>query len=77
LETLAVAGSEVLQEKLRCNGLTDAVVAVAESWRLAAGTRVAVSAEIVTAATLGGGGPTMLSPQDPISEPIAIDAMER
>jgi len=77
LETLAVAGSEVLQEKLRCNGLPDAVVAVAESWSVAAGTSVAVSEEIVTDATVGGGGPTMLSPQDPISAPTVIDAMER
>jgi len=67
---VAFAGSDVLQEKVRCREEPEAVFAVAESWTDAAGTKVAVSREIVTAATVAGGGPTTLStpPQDPMSQ---------
>ena len=81
VETVAFAGSDVLQAKLRCSCSPEAALAVAESWTVAAGTKVAASDEIVTVAVVGGGGPTTLSappPQEPIiSQPRVIDPIER
>jgi hypothetical protein len=79
-ETVALVRSELVQEKVRGSASPEAVLAVAENWIVAAGTRVAVSEEIVTDAVVGGGGPTMLSPpppQEPISQLRVIDPMER
>jgi hypothetical protein len=80
VETVAFAGSDVVQTKVRCSCSPEAALAVAKSCTVAAGTRVAVSDEIVTVAVVGGGGPTMLSPpppQEPISQPRVIDPIER
>ena len=77
-ETVAFAGSEVLHEKVRSRAEPEAVFAVAESWTVAAGTRVAVSREIVTDATVGAGGSTTFlpSPHDPTSQAKAMIRMQ-
>jgi hypothetical protein len=75
---VAFVASDVLQEKLRSNGWPDALLAVAESWNVAAGTRVAVSDENVTDATVGAGGPATSPPrQEPISQPRVSNPIER
>jgi hypothetical protein len=73
---VAFAGSDVLQEKLRSNCWPAAVLAVADSWNVAAGTRVAASDAKVTVATVGGGGPTT-SWQEPTSQPSVSNPVER
>src|SRR5437868_6565563 len=80
LDTVAFVASEVLQEKLRWSCSPAALLATAESWMLAAGTRVAVSDAKVTDATVGGGGgPTTLSPppQEPMTHVRVSNPMKR
>src|SRR5258707_4330599 len=79
LETAALDGSDVVQEKARCNTSPEAFFASAESCSVPAGTRVAVSCETVTKPVLGaGGGATTPSPpQDPISQVPAMIPMWR
>jgi hypothetical protein len=78
-ETVAFAASDVLHEKVRGNGSPAAVLADAVSCSVAAGTKVAVSRETVTDATVGAGGPTIPSPppQDPISQARVKTLMDR
>jgi hypothetical protein len=79
-DTVAFVGSELVQVKTRCSIWPVRSVAVAENCTLAAGTRLAAGADIVTASVVGGdggGGPVGLSPQEPISQPSAIEPMER
>jgi len=78
-ETVTFATSELVQEKLRCNASPEALLAVAESWTVAAGTKVAVSVERATVATVGGGGGPTTSPppHEPISQPRVIDPRDR
>lgn len=54
-------------------------MAVAVSWRVAAGTKAALSEEIVTVDVVSGGGPTTLSlpAQERIREPNTSDPMKR
>jgi hypothetical protein len=78
-DTVAFAGSEVDQARVRTNAFPDRSLAVAESWTLAPGTRLAVAADIVTLSVVGGGGPVAPSPppQEPISHASAINPTER
>jgi hypothetical protein len=79
-ETVALAGSKLVQVKTRCSSCPFRSFAVAESCTLSAGTTLAVRVEIVTTSVVGGGGgggPVGLSPQEPINQPSAIDPMER
>ena len=79
-DTVAFVGSELVQEKTRCSIWPVRSFAVAESCALAAGTRLAAGADIVTTSVVGGGGgggAVGLSPQEPISQPTAIEPMER
>jgi hypothetical protein len=78
-DTVAFAGSDVDQARVRDKAFPDRSLAVAESWVLAPGTKVAVSADIVTLSVVGGGGPTTPSPppQEPMSQARATVPIER
>jgi hypothetical protein len=79
-DTVAFAGSELVQVKTRWSICPVRSFAAAESCTLAAGTRLAAEADIVTTSVIGGGGgggPVGLSPQEPMSQPTAIKPMER
>jgi hypothetical protein len=79
-ETVAFAGLDELQAKVRDKTCPDMSLAVAESWRVCAGTSVLVVADMTTTAVVGGGGggggPVGLSPQDPISQQRVINPSE-
>ena len=79
-ETVAFAGLDELQAKVRDKTWPDMSLAVAESWRVCAGTSVLVLADMTTTAVVGGGGggggPVGLSPQDPISQQRVINPSE-
>jgi|SRR5437868_13191236 len=79
-DTVALATSELVQENVRDKTCPDWSLAVALSWKVAAGTKVAVAADSVTLAVTGGGGgggPVASPPHDPINQPRAIAAIGR
>ena len=79
-ETVAAAGFEVDQAKVRDSAWPAAYFAVAESCIVSDGTSVPVSDDIVTIAVVGGGGgPVTPSPppHDPMIQPSPTRPVER
>jgi hypothetical protein len=78
-ETVATAGSDVVQTTLRLKRCPEASLMEAVSCRVAVGTRVALSAKTSIVAAVGGVGPRTLSlpAQEMISQPRASDPTNR
>jgi hypothetical protein len=76
-ETAALPASELVQVNTRDNACPDWSLATADNWKLAAGTRVAVAADMTTVAVVGVGGSVGPSPQEPRSHPRVISPRVR